>query len=299
MSAVTELPPREHRLVPTALGPVDVISSPAAAGAPKLPPLLVLHGMNGDNRQVLGFLDRLEGRFEIHAVSRPGYGKTPISSGRGSLAQAELYVALLDALGIEKVVVLGVSAGGPSTLAFAINHPDRCAGIIQFCAVSGHLIKGMKGTLLIRVAAKIPPLWDYNARLESRKPITAHGDNDLTPHEAVVVAADPEMKAELETFMLQMREGVLYTKGMRDDVATFMACIRRGAPTWPTGVQLPGAVVHGGADPTVSVAHAEWHAQLIPGAQLTIVPEVGHLVALTAVAPCIDAVNHVYANLGE
>ena len=48
-----------------------------------------------------------------------------------------MMAALLDALSIDKVVVMGVSGGGPTTLNFALRHPDRCSGLLTEVAVSG------------------------------------------------------------------------------------------------------------------------------------------------------------------
>jgi 2-hydroxy-6-oxonona-2,4-dienedioate hydrolase len=45
-------------------------------------------------------------------------------------AQADAHAALLDALGIEKAVVAGASAGARSAAAFAIRHPDRVTTLI-------------------------------------------------------------------------------------------------------------------------------------------------------------------------
>src|SRR5690606_1735279 len=64
--------------------------------------------------------------------SRPGYLDTPLSSGASFQAQADLYAALLDELGVEKTVVLGASGGGHAALQFAIRHPDRTLGLLLY-----------------------------------------------------------------------------------------------------------------------------------------------------------------------
>ena len=45
-------------------------------------------------------------------------------------AQADAFIDLLDALGIDRVPVVGGSAGALSAIAFALRHPDRCTALI-------------------------------------------------------------------------------------------------------------------------------------------------------------------------
>lgn len=97
--------------------------------------MLLVHGSPGsvyveeDNP----FVD--EG-FTVLAVSRPGYYKTPLTSGKTPKEQAALYESLLDELKIDSVYVNGVSGGGPSSIQFALDYPDRTAGLILRAAVS-------------------------------------------------------------------------------------------------------------------------------------------------------------------
>ena len=46
--------------------------------------------------------------------------------------------ALLDELKIEKVLVYGVSGGGPTCLNFALRHPNRCFGMMTEVAIYGN-----------------------------------------------------------------------------------------------------------------------------------------------------------------
>jgi pimeloyl-ACP methyl ester carboxylesterase len=62
-------------------------------------------------------------------VSRFGYLRTPVPADASATAQADAHACLLDALNIERAAVLGVSAGGPSAIEFALRHPDRTAAL--------------------------------------------------------------------------------------------------------------------------------------------------------------------------
>ncbi|HEY1774187.1 MAG TPA: alpha/beta hydrolase [Gammaproteobacteria bacterium] len=95
------------------------------------PPVLVVHGAGGgfDQGLIIG-APLVKAGYRIIAVSRFGYLRTPLPQDASPPAQADAYVCLLDALGISRVVVLGASAGSPSSLQFALRHPDRVKALM-------------------------------------------------------------------------------------------------------------------------------------------------------------------------
>jgi pimeloyl-ACP methyl ester carboxylesterase len=65
------------------------------------------------------------------AMDHHGHGRGPRRPGRFRIdAAADDHAALLDALGLEEVVVCGYSLGGPVALELARRHPDRVAGLV-------------------------------------------------------------------------------------------------------------------------------------------------------------------------
>jgi pimeloyl-ACP methyl ester carboxylesterase len=95
------------------------------------PAVLAVHGAGGGYDQGLliaaGFLG--EG-FRVIAPSRFGYLRTPAPKDASPAAQADAHAALLRAVGVNKAVVIGVSAGAPSVTQLALRHPDRVAALI-------------------------------------------------------------------------------------------------------------------------------------------------------------------------
>ncbi|GIV98808.1 alpha/beta hydrolase [Roseiflexus sp.] len=100
-------------------------------------PVLVLHGAGGgyDQGLLIGELFLGEG-YRIIAPSRFGYLGAEIPADSSVEAQADAYACLLNTLGVERVVVLGFSAGGPSALQFALRHPQRTQALIMASAIS-------------------------------------------------------------------------------------------------------------------------------------------------------------------
>jgi 2-hydroxy-6-oxonona-2,4-dienedioate hydrolase len=94
-------------------------------------PLLVIHGAGGGFDQAMDFAAVLNhGAFRCIFVSRFGYLRSPLAVDGSAEAQADLYASLLDSLGISEAAILGVSAGAPSAMQFAIRYPQRCSALI-------------------------------------------------------------------------------------------------------------------------------------------------------------------------
>jgi pimeloyl-ACP methyl ester carboxylesterase len=109
----------------TPCGPIEY----AVAG--NGPWVLVVHGAGGGFDQGLDFAKPLLGPgFRLIAPSRFGYLRTPLPADASPEAQADAHACLLDTLGIERVVVVGASAGAPSSLQFALRHPTRISALV-------------------------------------------------------------------------------------------------------------------------------------------------------------------------
>ena len=113
------------QIAQTRCGPIEY----AVAG--EGPPLLSVHGAGGGFDQGLELAAPLaRSGFRVIAVSRFGYLRTPLPTDASAAAQADAHACLLDALNIKRAAVLGTSAGGPSSLQFALRHPDRTAALV-------------------------------------------------------------------------------------------------------------------------------------------------------------------------
>ena len=119
-------------------------SSPASA-PPEDFALVCLHGANGSEFSFRNLLPRVarETGARCVAFDRPPYGlssrpRAPRDAGEGAVnfaytpeGQAELTLAVMDALGIRRAALLGHSAGAPVALDAALVAPERCARLIM------------------------------------------------------------------------------------------------------------------------------------------------------------------------
>jgi pimeloyl-ACP methyl ester carboxylesterase len=91
------------------------------------PPVLALHGLGGTKGSFLPTVAALAGQFRVIAVDLPGFGDSdkPIGAAYDARFFAGAGIDLLDALGLDRVHVIGNSLGGRIALEIALRHPDR------------------------------------------------------------------------------------------------------------------------------------------------------------------------------
>ena len=87
--------------------------------------LLYLHGA-GLTRQWLPLYEHLSQRFDVVVPEHPGFGDTPMPDWLRSVDDLVLhYDGLIDALGLERVHLVGHSLGGWIAASLAITYPRR------------------------------------------------------------------------------------------------------------------------------------------------------------------------------
>ncbi len=142
-------------LIDTAKGVVEY----ATAG--EEPEILGIHGGVGGYDQGLVLCKPfIENGFSVICPSRPGYLRTPASTGRTFAQQADSFAALLDVLGIDKVAVVCGSCGGPPAYEFAMRHPDRTTALVAIDAIScQYLMPEQIGRFTQAIVLSNPGLW--------------------------------------------------------------------------------------------------------------------------------------------
>lgn len=269
------------RLLTTPRGFVEV----AELGDEHTPAVVILHGTPGSWRQALPLAEDLALQSRVFLPSRPGYGLTPLKSGRSFEDQADLLLAMLNSAGIEQASIVGISGGGPVALAFASRHGDRAASLVLLCAVAAHLMDIPRA---MRLAARAPGVARVGAAVEKRRQRAILADrerlarrieHDLTPDERALLREDPRMAQDLERFLRSHVDAPLHHRGLVNDITQFTRARGHGPPTGR--VTTPTLILHGDADPVVPLEHAKAHHELIAGSRLEIVRGTGHVFLLT------------------
>jgi len=98
--------------------------------------VVVLNGGHCSRETRLSHEKLTEYGFSVLTPSRPGYDGTPSDVGKSAQAAADALAALLDTLQIAKVDVIGISAAGPTALAFVQQQPKRVRKLVLESAVT-------------------------------------------------------------------------------------------------------------------------------------------------------------------
>jgi pimeloyl-ACP methyl ester carboxylesterase len=96
------------------------------------PPVLAVHGLGGTKGSFLPTLAALGGRFRVIAMDLPGFGDSdkPVGAAYDPRFFARAIVDLLDALGLQRVDVVGNSLGGRVALELGLLHPERVRRLV-------------------------------------------------------------------------------------------------------------------------------------------------------------------------
>lgn len=233
------------------------------------PVLLFVHGTPGGFDQAPG---DYEG-FRILAPSRPGYLSTPIDAGRSPAEQAEAYLALLDALEFQEVIVMGVSGGGPSAIAFAASHPDRVRALVAMEAVSqsmelleapGFLTSDFLFWLAFNAVEAGPGFEGILANIVPN------------PENLKLILDDPETLEKVKAVLWSGWPPSLRRDGFDNDNIQFANLVLPLAD-----VSVPTLIIHGTADINVPFSHAELLAEQIRDARLHVITDADHMMPFT------------------
>jgi pimeloyl-ACP methyl ester carboxylesterase len=239
------------------------------------PTVLVLHGIWGgyDHGLVVTML-ATELPLQVIAVSRPGYLRTALKVGATPEAEADAYAALLDALSIKKVAVVGMSAGGPAALQFALRHPRRCWALVMLSAVSHDFVPTVDRIhLLLARLLNIDFIMWVARNLFDELLMAVSG---LTPEVKARIAEHPQKLAATRALLLPFPVGTRKA-GFYRDLQQFARI-----PSYDLSkVRLPTLVVHGTSDFAVPLQHGQFIAEHVPNARMLAVHEAGHFAAIT------------------
>jgi pimeloyl-ACP methyl ester carboxylesterase len=261
----------------TRLGPAEHVSLGEGA------PFLALHGGMGGHDQSLilarAVLSDLSA-YQVIAASRPGYLGTQQAAGVTPEAQADLYAALLDALGIEQAIVAAVSAGGPSAVQFALRHPERCKALILVSCCTGQLAipEQMKRRLpFMRWFARLGWLAALMRWRIRRNPTKAasRAIPDPVPREQTLAhpVAGPLMRALQQSPFAELGRRL---PGTLNDMEQF----ERMANLPLDQITVPVLGIHGIADRVVPFEHGD-RARLAPKGELMAIQGGEHVVIFT------------------
>ena len=226
------------------------------------PWLVLIQGMGLDRLGWEPVLRRLRRRFRLVLVDNRGSGQSGRPAGSFTVADmAGDVVAVLDAAGIGRAHVLGMSLGGLVAQELAIDHPDRVDGLVLAGTTPGWPIAYPMPTASVRLIASA-------ARLPAEAARRRHTENALS---AATVRNHPELVDRL------LGRQSSTPADRRAVSAQAVAGARYAGRLRQARIQARTLVLHGGADTVVDPRNAGLLAARIPDARLVTFPELGHL----------------------
>ncbi|MBA3416014.1 MAG: alpha/beta hydrolase [Chloroflexia bacterium] len=244
-AAATAIETRDTPLVRLASRWTEVagyrMHTPLATGAAPIgaPPVVLVHGLGVSSRYMVPTARRLARFFPTYAPDLPGFGR----SGRPKPALrlpelADALVAWLDAVGLERPVLIANSLGCQIVVDLAVRHPARLSGAVLVGPTGDPEAAGLLG-MFARLLADVP-----------REPLSA----------LPLQAFDYLTAGPLRDF-----------RTAREMVCDpFVAKLPR--------VPHPVLVVRGERDPIAPQRWAAEIVALLPAGELAVVPGAAHIV---------------------
>ncbi len=256
------------KIAETKLGPIEYKMI-----GDKGPVLMSIHGSPGGYDQNILSSDA----FRILILSRPGYLRTPLSVGQTAAEQATAYSELLEVLGIQKVVVMGISGGGPSSMEFAAKFPEKTLGLIAFEAVSyseDYANKFPEDESMLNGSDF--SMWAglyYMSFLGAKKKAAMMLPN---PKNRMRLTSNPKNVAKLKSMEWSIWPMSLRREGVANDYQQF---VDLSIPF--EKINVPTLAIHGNEDINVDLSHARKVIEKVQGSELKIIDEGDHMMMFT------------------
>ena len=230
--------------------------------ASKLPVLILLHGSGGDSSVWEKQIDGFGHDAAVIAPALPGHGQ---SDGPLCTTVKDYAVWLnnfVQQLQINRFFLAGHSLGGAIAQEYARRFPQKVQGLIL--AGSG---------LQFMVAA------DYLETVKNNFPAAVHA-SCLAAYAVGNVSS-----------LYEKGYGMLSRNG-KDALSSDLAlCSAFDSTAWVSSIDVPALVICGSDDKIMPPESSKPLARLIPGAQLKIVAEAGHMVMMEAAVEFNEAIK--------
>jgi pimeloyl-ACP methyl ester carboxylesterase len=185
---------------------------------------------------------------------------------------------VLDALEIDRAHIAGCSLGGMVAQQFAIEFPDRVRSLTSIMSMTGDRTVGLPtpeaAAVLGRPPAPTREIAIANAVMSSR--IIGSPAFPLTDEELLRRATAKVDRAYRPAGTARQYAAALGSPDRTPDLH---------------GVKVPAVVIHGAEDPLINVSGGQATAAAIPGAELVVIPGMGHDLPREAWQQIVDAID--------
>ncbi len=235
-----------------------------STGSPDKPLLLLLHGTGGHAEAYARNLGAHGEHFWTVAIDMIGHGWSDKPDGRYEIRDYARHVlAVLDALGRRSAHISGESLGGWVTTYLAVHHPERVERIVLNTAGGWTAHSEVMARLkTLSNAAAADPSWDnVRSRLEFLMHDKSKVSDDLIETRRAIYA-QPDFAASMKRIMCLQEMDIRRRNMVTEDQYR--------------SIKAPTLVVWTSHDPTATPEEGRQIAEMIPGAQYSVMNECGH-----------------------
>jgi 3-oxoadipate enol-lactonase len=222
------------------------------------PAVLLIHGLGWDHSLWNPTVEQFSPRYRMIAVDTRGHGGTGKPAGPYDMGMfARDYSALADALGLQRVCVVGLSQGGMVAQQLALLRPDLVSALVLI-STSCKSAPSLRDNMEARIAAMDEAGPEAAAKIAAES-IFSPAWREATAGELARFYA---WRSAMPTEPLNAATRALYDFDLSKDLPS---------------VRVPTLVVAGAEDTLTRPAGMEEIAALIPGAKYRLVPASGHM----------------------
>ncbi|ABE62045.1 alpha/beta hydrolase fold protein [Nitrobacter hamburgensis X14] len=239
-----------------------------------VPPVVMIHGASSNLETMrLPVGDMLAKNRRVILIDRPGHGwssRDRLSDSTPSV-QARMIEEALGKLGVTGAVLVVHSWAGSLGSLMALNYPQRVAGLVMLAPVAYPWPGGVGAYNKVVTTPVIGPLLAYTITLPLGLALVRPGTRSVFLPQAMPL---DYVRAAAIALVLRPREFLANAR----DLVMLKAAVAGQAPRY-AAIKVPTVVIHGDADETVSLdIHSRPFAAAVPGANLIVLPGVGHMV---------------------
>ncbi len=254
----------------------------AEFGDPKGKPVILVHGSPG-HRLFWKYFPEFPFLSGIRyiAIDRPGYGMSDFKKGIIFTDLADDIVALADSLKIDRFSIIGVSGGGPYTLACAWKIPERLDKVIVISTMGPLTPDVMKATgrtnrIVFKITKYVPWLMRLNMKMLSAMQ-NKNADKYLKRMSYKLSGSDKTaiMKKPVRNALMSMFGEA--TKNGSDGYAQDVINVSRPWPFDLSEIKKEVHVWQPEDDTSTPPAVARHLKSVIPKCRVHYVPNAGHL----------------------
>lgn len=230
------------------------------------PVLILLHGSNSFLQTWDAWTIALKPSYRVIRFDFPGHGLTGANAAAGysHVAYAKIVDRVAAKLGIKRFVLIGNSMGGNVAWTYAHRHPEKLAGLVLVDASGQPEPEAQDLPIGFRIA-RTPVLRDVMRHITPRSMIE-EGLRKSVSNAAIVTPANIDRYWEL-----------LRYPGNREATLDRFTTPRDPALSGPLKLPVRTLIMWGAEDKLIPVSSAKWFKQQIPGSNMIIYPDVGHL----------------------